>query len=213
MPSPRETRFILADFEVRDSVPDAPPVIAGYGAVFNRQSDIMSVFGMQFAEKIAPGAFANALTRSDPRALFNHDANYVLGRSSAGTLAIQEDAKGLRYEVNPPDTAWARDLMVSMRRGDITQSSFGFTVAKDSWETLKTDTGRLEVRTILEIGELFDVSPVTYPAYPDATSFVRSMTAGAPEDLKNLIASRQNPQQPGRNVETLKRKLTLIGYR
>lgn len=142
------------------------PKIVGYGAVFNQLSD--ELYG--FRERIAPGAFANALKKSDVRALFNHNPDYVLGRTTNGTLKLEEDEKGLRYEIIPPDTQWARDLIKSIQRGDINQSSFAFTVKRDKWE--ETEDG-ITIRTILEFDEIFDVSPVTYPAYPQTAVGVR----------------------------------------
>lgn len=142
--------------------------IVGHAAVFNTETDI----GGWFREKIAPGAFARAIAQDDVRALFNHDANYVLGRNKAGTLTLSEDDKGLAIDIVPPDTSFARDLLVSLERGDVSQMSFGFRVLKELWD----DTGDTAVRTLVEV-ELFDVSPVTYPAYPTTDAAVRSFEA------------------------------------
>ena len=111
-------------------------------------------------KKIAPGAFAEAIGKSDVRALWNHDPNYVLGRTKNKTLTLREDEQGLFYEVTPPDAQWARDLIESIKRGDVDQSSFAFTVEKggDEWDEVSTPA----IRTINKIKELFDVSPVTY---------------------------------------------------
>lgn len=139
--------------------------IEGYAAVFNSDATI----GDYFVERIAPGAFTAAIKRDDVRCLFNHNDNYVLGRSTAKTLRLSEDDHGLRYECDPPETTWARDLVVSIDRGDINQSSFAFRAVKQEWD----ETGPLPVRTILEV-ELLDVSPVTYPAYDDTEVGVRA---------------------------------------
>jgi HK97 family phage prohead protease len=148
---------------------DALPVIEGYAAVFNSDSEDM----MGFIERIRPGAFKEAIKISDVRSLFNHDANIVLGRNKAGTLEIKEDKKGLFMVTHPPDTQLVRDMvMTPIDRGDIDQQSFGFTVEKDSWEGLDTDK---PVRTIEKIKELFDVSVVTYPAYQDTSVALRSL--------------------------------------
>ena len=148
---------------------DGPPKIVGYSAVFNSWSKDLG----GFTEQISPGAFGNALKSSDVRALLNHDKNYVLGRQSAGTLRMIEDDKGLLTEIDPPDTQWARDLMVSIRRGDISDQSFGFRVKTDEWRDEQGKT----TRTIKEFEQLFDVSVVTFPAYPETTVAVRSMEA------------------------------------
>ena len=139
--------------------------IVGHAAVFDQWSEDLG----GFREMVKPGAFKKTLKEADVRALFNHDANYVLGRNKAGTLSLDEDDTGLAVDITPPDTQWARDLMTSMDRGDINQMSFGFRVVKDAWnEEDKKDI----TRELLEV-ELFDVSPVTYPAYPQTSVSVR----------------------------------------
>ena len=141
--------------------------IVGYAAKFGADADI----GGYFIERIAAGAFARAIARPDDvRCLFNHSDNYVLGRVSSKTLRLSEDNVGLRYEVDPPETNWARDLVTSIDRGDISQSSFCFRALREEWD----ETGDLPVRTLLEV-ELLDVSPVTYPAYLDTEVGVRSL--------------------------------------
>lgn len=140
------------------------PKIIGHAAMFDQLSEPM----FDFREKIAPGAFKKSLKNDDIRALFNHDANYPLGRNKAGTLMLKEDKEGLYIEIDPPNTTWARDLQESIRRGDVSQMSFGFTVVKDEWEHKKKDS----IRTLQEV-KLFDVSPVTFPAYPQTSVAVR----------------------------------------
>ena len=145
------------------------PVLVGYAAVFNKMSVVIGgSYG--FREMIEPGAFDDVL-EDDVRAVLNHDANFVLGRAGAGTLRLSVDDVGLRYEVDLPDTSYAKDLLESVRRGDIKESSFKFTVLTDDWS--ENDEGT--VRSIKKIGRLLDVSPVTYPAYPDATVAQRSL--------------------------------------
>jgi len=162
----REIRAIPAEFRIQQTE-NEPLKIIGYAARFNELSEEM--WGMR--EKIAPGAFTEAIGKSDVRALWNHDPNYVLGRTKNGTLQIREDEQGLFYEVTPPDAQWARDLVESIKRGDVDQSSFAFTVDVEQWD----ESGNPVVRTIVKVRELYDVSPVTYPAYPTATSGVRSL--------------------------------------
>jgi len=132
--------------------------MTGHAAIFNEETRI----GSWFREKIAPGAFSESVQKDDIRALFNHDANFVLGRNRAGTLTLKEDDKGLAIEIDPPDTSFARDLAISMERGDISQMSFAFQVLGDEWEGGETDN--LDLRTITKV-KLYDVSPVTFPAY------------------------------------------------
>jgi hypothetical protein len=164
----KETRaFELSEIRVEKRDDEAAKII-GHAAVFDQLSENLG----GFREKIAAGAFAEALKESDVRALFNHNPDFVLGRNRSGTLQLNEDARGLAIEIDPPDTQVARDLIVSMDRGDINQMSFGFTVEEDNWE--EDDDGRV-VRTILKVKRLFDVSPVTYPAYPQTDAAVRSL--------------------------------------
>lgn len=155
--------------ELRAEGDDDKPKITGHAAVFNKLSQEM----WGFYEQIAPGAFKQALKSSDPRALFNHDPNYVLGRRKAGTLNVWEDDTGLAVEISPPDTQWARDLLVTIKRGDVNQMSFAFMVARSGsvWE----EQGGKLIRTITKIEELRDVSLVTYPAYPNTDASVRSL--------------------------------------
>jgi HK97 family phage prohead protease len=147
--------------------------LGGYASVFNTEAVIAGLF----REQIAPGAFAEAVTQDDVRALFNHDPNFVIGRTVSGTLTLREDETGLAYDAVPPDTQWARDLMVSVGRGDISQSSFGFAVESDEW-THPERSGELPLRTIRK-AKLYDVSPVTYPAYESTTTAVRSAASSA----------------------------------
>ena len=166
-----ERRVIRAPSLELRAAANTPPKLGGYAALFNSASDDLG----GFTEVISPGAFRNAIPKSDIRALFNHDPNYVLGRNKAGTLSVSEDKRGLAIEVEPPDIGWVRDLLVSVARGDIDQMSFGFRVAPNGDEWVITDD--TVTRTISEVDELFDVSVVTYPAYPDTDVAVRSMDA------------------------------------
>lgn len=166
----RETRVVTHVVEARTEA-EGPRRLAGYAALYNRET----VIGNLFREVIAPGAFRSALQRGDDvRALFNHDPNVILGRSSSGTLRLFEDESGLRYEVDLPDTQAGRDLWTLVERGDITQSSFAFSVPEggQDWR----DGGDLRVITDVR---LFDVSPVTYPAYNETSVSVRSAAVAA----------------------------------
>jgi len=142
--------------------------ITGYAAVFGKASEDMG-----FVEYIEKGAFADALKTSDARALFNHDRDTLpLGRQSAGTLVLREDNNGLYFEITPPDTQGARDLMVSIDRGDIKEASFGFSVDEDKWDYSDKQTWK---RTITKVREVFDISPVVFAAYNDTTVALRKL--------------------------------------
>lgn len=155
--------------------------IAGHAAVFNVWADI----GGMFREQVAPGAFAETIRRDDVRALFNHSPDYVLGRNIRGTLRLSEDDTGLLSEIDPPEAGWAQDLLVVMRRGDVDQASFGFMVVDQSTEVREN-----VVHRTLQRVQLFDVSVVTFPAYPQSAMAVRSalQPAGGPEVDRVILA-------------------------
>ena len=150
--------------EIRIDMEKGKPVLRGHAAVFNSSS--VDLGG--FREQINPNAFRAALKNSDARCLRDHIPSMILGRQSANTLRINEDERGLPFECDMPGTTYANDLLISMGRGDVRECSFGFSVRKggDKWE--KNSTGYW-TRTILEDGieKLYDVSPVTYPAYEE----------------------------------------------
>jgi hypothetical protein len=165
----RETRTITAPVEARAAA-GQPTTLAGYAAVFNEEA----VIAGYFRELILPGAFAAAVARDDVRAAFNHEPNLVLGRTTAGTLRLHEDSKGLAYEIDPPNTSYANDLMVSVQRGDVSQSSFMFEVTEETWEYPTATSGQLPLRKISGV-TLYDVAPVTYPAYSGTSVSARAM--------------------------------------
>ena len=164
----KETRFFNPEFRAFSD--DGQKRIAGYAAVFDTWSDDLG----WFREKIQRGAFSEAIGKSDTVALFNHDSNLVLGRVSNGTLRLKEDERGLYMEVDLPDTQAANDLYKLVERGDIKQQSFGFIVDGNEWNKAKDE------RTITKVRELIDVSPVTFPAYPDTTVAKRSRDEVSP---------------------------------
>lgn len=149
--------------------------LVGYGAVFGEETDI----GGWWREVIEPGAFTESIKSADVRCLFNHDPNQLLGRTKNNTLTLAEDVIGLRYESTPPDTVCGRDVLTLVSRGDVNQSSFAFTVKREAWEW-PTDSAVLPLRRIKAV-ELYDVSPVTYPAYPTTTVMARNSALAATE--------------------------------
>lgn len=176
----RESRFLTASVEFRAAAEESQSSkVFGYAAKFDTRSSNLGSSDYQFFEIIQPGAFDDVLN-DDVRALFNHDSNAILARSKngEGSLKIGVDAVGLWYEFEAPDTQVGRDLVTSLKRGDVDQSSFSFTVSRDGqkWEETKDGDGpTIFTRTISKVSALFDVSPVTYPAYPDATVALRSL--------------------------------------
>lgn len=143
------------------------PIIEGYGAVFNSLS--LNLGG--FKERVQERAFTKTLQEGDPRSLFGHSPLHVLGRRSAGTLEVWTDSKGLGYRVKPPNAQWARDLMASIERGDIRESSFMFDTIRDSWLD-KTQEGD-PIRDLVEV-RLYELGPVTFPAYEDTEVEIRT---------------------------------------
>ena len=164
----KELRMTATPMQIRDGDDDHPAVIEGYALKFDRQSEIMGSGELSFREHIAPHALDNA-DMSNVVALFNHDQNQVLGRTGVN-LELTVDETGLKYRLTPPDTQLGRDLLENVRQGIISQSSFAFTIAPDKdaqkWQK-SSERGVKYERTINNIDHLFDVSPVTTPAYPE----------------------------------------------
>ena len=166
-------------------------MVTGHAAVF----DVLSHPIADFREKIAPGAFAETIKSDDVRALWNHSPNHVLGRTKSGTLTLSEDDRGLAFEVDVAETQTGNDALVSIRRGDVDDMSFGFIVTEDEWEQ---ESGGMATRTLKAV-TLLDVSPVAFPAYPETDVAVRSLDAWK--------ASEAASNQP--SLETRKRQATL----
>ena len=189
----------MAELRIADS--DGGSVIEGHAAVFDSWSETLGGI-FPFKEIVRKGAFNESIGKDDIRALFNHDPNYVLGRNRAGTLELVEDEVGLRVRITPPDTSWARDLQASIRRGDITQMSIGFIVEEDKWSTEKG----MDTREIRKV-QLFDVSPVTFPAYTATDVGVRAM-----EEYNGYRAEQRNKAEAEeRTAEKAKQQAKLKG--
>lgn len=191
----------LKELRVVDSISDesTEPAIDGYASVFDSWSEELG--GNQpFRERVVKGAFEETIQNDDIRALFNHDPNYVLGRNKAGTLILEEDDKGLHVRITPPDTQWAKDLLVSIKRGDITQMSFGFTVILDRWNY----EDNTDVRELLKV-KLYDVSPVTFPAYTQTECGIRS---AYDNHQKEVVKAKELAKQ---KLDLRKQKLKFIG--
>ena len=172
----QERRFFAGKLvELRTAGSGRSTTVRGYAAVFDSPSAVLRSSKGEFVEVIDPGFF-DVVLEDDVMALFNHDQNLVLARSTRGhgTLRLFDDGKGLGYEFEPDARqSYAQDLLVALERRDVTGSSFGFTVRDggDSWA--RRPDGML-VRHLLRGGaaQLFDVGPVTYPAYRDTEAEV-----------------------------------------
>lgn len=182
----REVRTLTRRVEARASGDDAGPhnEITGYAAIFDTPTTIAGAF----TETIDRGAFDDALG-DDVRVLFNHDPSRLLGRTKSGTASISVDETGLRYLVRPPDTATGREVLELLQRGDISGSSFGFRVLQDRWTDGATP-GDLPVRHLERVA-LYDVSPVTMPAYAETTAEARSQAAARTHTNDSATAQRR----------------------
>lgn len=187
-----ETRTLTRPVEVRAA--QNGRTIGGYAAVFNSTADI----GGSFREVIAPGAFASAMS-ADVRALIDHNSGRVIGRTTAGTLRLSEDATGLAVEIDLPDTTDGRDLAVLMERGDVSGMSFGFIVTKQTWD----ETGPIPTRTI-EAVDLREVSVVAFPAYDDTSIALRDLDSARKE-------TRKHHNQSGYSLRKAKTEMSLRG--
>lgn len=180
-----------------------PSRLVGYAAVFNSLSGNLG----GFREKLLPGAFSASLANAelDVRALVDHDYKRIMGRRSAGTLRLSEDDVGLRIANDPPDTSYARDLLASIRRGDIRGMSFGFYVDDDGerW----TRDGDDVVRVLTRV-ELVEVTFTSIPAYPAASVDLRQHPALArvPDEVRGRVPSPRH-----RRIERARRMLTIAG--
>ena len=147
------------------------PTLEGYAAVFDEPSEPI---GGMFLEYVDRGAFTRTLAGGpDVRALVDHDPSKLLGRSTAGTLRLREDSHGLLASITPPDTTVGRDIAESVRRGDVSQMSFAFSVIGQAWEEAEADA--LPKRHLVDV-DLHDVSVVTYPAYTGTEISARTVT-------------------------------------
>jgi HK97 family phage prohead protease len=177
--------------------PGAPPArIVGHASVFDQWTTLYEGRYWTWREVVRPGAFANAIKEGqDVRCLFNHDSNFILGRTRSGTCRISEDARGLLSDTTPPDTQTVRDLVLTpIERGDVDGMSFAFSVRKadavtkteDKDGTVRIDSGGervtlryegerlVEEREVLD-ADLYDVSPVVYPAYSGTDVALRAL--------------------------------------
>lgn len=186
----------------RATVDEESRHVEGYALLFN--TDSLPMWGGDLIERIAPTALDGVLEKSDVLCLMNHDerrgvlARYRMGK---GSLSLTIDDKGLKYAFDAPNTALGDELVESLKRGDIAESSFAFTVAEDNWER-KSDGSY--VRTIVQIEQLYDVSPVYYPAYEDTSVAIRSLGERKEEAQKEL--ERRKAEELNNYFDNLKNR-------
>ena len=171
---------------------DGKMIFGGIASSVNEPYTLYEDGTYAFIEVIAPGAFRDA-AKWDVRVLLNHDPNFILGRTAAGTAKIEERANGLYYEWdNDEAISYAADLARSIKRGDITQSSFAFAMG-DYEERYYDEDGKKKVkRTILNFRQIYDVSPVTYPANQNTSVNKRDLEAAFERAAVELYERKQD---------------------
>lgn len=170
--STMERRFteLRVEVRLRSNEDEGKRSIGGYAAVFNKRSDDLG----GFYEVVSTSAFNQARGKNFPGlvALYNHDQNMLLGTTSARTLRVNVDETGLLYEVDLPQAR--ADLHELVQRGDVSKSSFAFRVVGDDGDDWEMDDNG-QIRRTLRNVQLYDVSPVNTPAYPDSSVGARAM--------------------------------------
>lgn len=164
--------------------------VEGHAAVFNQEYVLYEGSNYRVVETVKPGAFTRALKeKHDVRCLFNHDPNQLLGRTASGTMKLKQDDDGLYFDCTVPDTQLGRDVLTLVKRGDVSGASFAFNVTAQTWREEKKDGVTISTREIEDV-DLFDASPVTYPAY---TGTDVSARAARVECRSNLLAMKDLP--------------------
>jgi HK97 family phage prohead protease len=229
----RRVLALADDLEVRAEGDTPKKRIIGHAAVFDRWTTLYEGESLVWREIVRPGAFREAITaRQDVAALFNHDSNYVLGRTTSGTLTLKEDPTGLLTDIDPPDTQTIRDLVLSpIARRDITQMSFAFQVRRD----VETTTVGKEGVTVMDNGgeritrwfegnqqhedrellsvDLFDISPVTYPAYKDTDVALRQRGAMYESEIRQSVLAGVQKLRKSWRLARMRMRLQLADAR
>lgn len=198
----KETRYYPTSLRMEGDE-DLQKDFVGEAAVYNSPSEDLG----DFVEVIEPGFFDEALSISDTRCLVNHNNEKILGRVGADTLTLELTDTGLNYRCTNPGTSYAKDLAISISRNDINKSSFAFSIKRkyngddmdgDEWE-MRADG--VWVRRLLPNGckYIYDVSPVTFPAYPDTSTALRGLEAAKK-------ASKVTPPKKQKRKTTLANK-------
>lgn len=186
----RERRFVKGA-QVRAKGDVAKPAIGGYGAVFNEEYVLYESPTYRLVEIIKPGAFTRALKeKQDVRCLFNHDPDNVLGRTTNDTLQLSEDSTGLQFSDDlDVRTSVAANVKAFIERGDVTGCSFAFRVQSQTWRASTDPETKMEteVREIEDV-DLYDVGPVTYPAYEATSVGLRALfPEGVPPEVRSHV--------------------------
>ena len=205
-----ERRTIAKDCEVRMIGDDEEGVGEGVSKAGSQISGVAAVFGSiydmgWFTEEIAPGALDGA-DMSEVVALFNHDTNIPLARNSAGTLTLKIDAQNFAYSFSPPNSPNGENILEAIRRGDVKQSSWGFSIDLngDVWEKRN---GK-DHRTITKVAKVWDVSPVTFPANAE-TNVVEDSLRARRDAFLNEIKLPENTTNSTLDLKTLRMRLRI----
>lgn len=193
----KEVRNLILPIEIRaEESDDNKKAIVGYAAIYNSPTTIRDWWGDEFLEEIAQGAFEKSLNEDNVRALYNHNPDHILGATKSGTLKLISDSKGLRYELELPNTQVANDLYESVKRKDIEGNSFGFKVRSDVWSKVEQEGKEIMKRTLTDV-KLIEISPTPFPAYSDTEVDCRSL-----EEFRNSSVNTE--------MEIRKQKLNII---
>lgn len=203
-------RSLIGDrAEVRISGEGKGRQIAGYASVFydGTPETEFRIFD-DFVERIMPGAFDKTLKDGDDvRALFNHNPSMILGRTSSDTLALSIDKRGLRFSVDLGDTTVARDVLAHVERGDVTGSSFGFEITDQEFRM----EDKVEIREITGV-RLFDVGPVTFPAYDATEVDARAEAEGLRANMEVWRTNEERKRLLTRKVKRLEWRAERFGW-
>ena len=177
-----EKRTVLADIVQPTQQQISERTLSGYAVKWDTLSLTMGGEA-PFKEQFKRGAFEESIQKHEQFFYLDHDSHKMLGRTSSGTLRLEEDSTGLRFELDVPDTQLGSDLYKMVQRGDIKNMSFGFQMIRDEWN----NNGPISIRTVVK-AMLLEVSAVARPAYPDSVlSIARNMTDEEKEQRKRLI--------------------------
>lgn len=167
---------------------DGGEILSGYAAVYNRYSSDLG----GFVERVLPGAFDTTIAERDIYGLMNHDVSLILGLNAAGTMTLTSDVTGLRYDINLDTDPAAQMARAKVARNELRGSSFSFRALSTEWSLTEQD---YPLRSLVEVA-LYDVGPVTFPAYPDTAN------DGAAAQLRSL-ALRSLAEDTGVKLDDL----------
>ncbi|MBU8733442.1 HK97 family phage prohead protease [Cytobacillus oceanisediminis] len=171
----KEMRALPVKLEIRETTEENDTrTITGAIKYDTDSAEMRDWYGDVIIEQIASGAFDDSLKNRDVVGLWSHNTAQVLGNTKSGSLRI-ENAKGeLRFELDIPNTSVGNDAWELIKRGDVDGVSFGMKVTKDKWSSEKREDKKIYKRSILN-AELYEISPVAFPAYPSNEVSARSL--------------------------------------